>query len=351
MVARQCQCTAPGIFEVHPGQHRETPGERFAVALDEAVQVFAVAAPVGVVAEAVADQQAVVDGAAHGGAERVGRDHAPVGFAAQARLLFLGQRAGDAAVGEHRQHAALEEAEAHAEGVGGEHQLVGGDRTVGMTQHYLVAVVDLGDGRAFIQRNVGRQAVGQAFDQRRRLQQGGAGGEQALAVEMRADVLGQVAAFDHFVGLAELVQAAAVGIQHGDAAVFDGRLVLAAVAELALDVVALDQLLEVGLATQVELEDGLGDVDVADVVLGADVVRQVDGKAGVAPGGAKADLLGLDQHDLVVREVRCQLPCGSQAGETGADHHPARLAVPTVGRPWRTRFAQVVPATGGIIGR
>ncbi|MCY1186485.1 hypothetical protein D9M73_273630 [compost metagenome] len=80
-------------------------------------------------------------------------------------------------------------------------------------------------------------------------------------------------------------------------------------------------------------------------------MRQVDGKAGVAPGGAKADLLGLDEHDLVVREVRCQLPRGSQAGEACAHHYPARLAVATMGRPWRTGLAQVVPATGGIIGR
>ena len=40
-----------------------------------------------------------------------------------------------------------------------------------------------------------------------------------------------------------------------------------------------------------------------------------------------------------------------QPGEAGTDHHPARLAVATVGRPWRAGCAQVIPTTGGIIGR
>ncbi|MNI91773.1 hypothetical protein D3C73_1494840 [compost metagenome] len=78
---------------------------------------------------------------------------------------------------------------------------------------------------------------------------------------------------------------------------------------------------------------------------------QVDGKAGIAPGGPETDLLGLDQHNLVIGEVRCQLTRRRQAGEACSDHYPARLAMATVGRTWRTRFAQVVPATGGIIGR
>ncbi|WEK33407.1 MAG: hypothetical protein P0Y58_08950 [Candidatus Pseudomonas phytovorans] len=52
-----------------------------------------------------------------------------------------------------------------------------------------------------------------------------------------------------------------------------------------------------------------------------------------------------------MRKVRRQLPRSSQASEAGADHHPARLAVATVGRPWRAGLAQVIPTTGGIIGR
>ncbi|EVT88567.1 hypothetical protein Z046_05185 [Pseudomonas aeruginosa VRFPA09] len=42
---------------------------------------------------------------------------------------------------------------------------------------------------------------------------------------------------------------------------------------------------------------------------------QVDGEAGVAPGGTEADFLGLDQDDLLVRKMQRQLARGGEAGE------------------------------------
>jgi hypothetical protein len=115
-----------------------------------------------------------------------------------------------------------------------------------------------------------------------------------------ADVLGQFAGLDHLVRLVELVQATAVGLEHGDAAGLDGCLVLAAVLHLAIDLVALHQFLEKRLTTEVELERRAGHADVADVVVGADVMGQVDGEPGVTPGRAEANLLSLQQHDLLV---------------------------------------------------
>ena len=83
---------------------------------------------------------------------------------------------------------------------------------------------------------------------------------------------------------------------------------------------ALHLFAEQRLAGEIELQADPGGRYVADVVVGADV-GQVDGEAGVAPGGTEADFLGLDQDDLVGKMQR-QLARG-EAGEAGADHHPA----------------------------
>ncbi len=77
---------------------------------------------------------------------------------------------------------------------------------------------------------------------------------------------------------------------------------------------------------------------------------QVDGEAGIAPGRAQTDLLRLHQDHLVVRELQRQLPRGSETGETGADHHPGRLAMTAMAGPGRARGTGVVPATGVVVG-
>lgn len=70
---------------------------------------------------------------------------------------------------------------------------------------------------------------------------------------------------------------------------------------------ALHLFAEQRLAGEIELQGDPGCRYVADVVVGADVVGQVDGEAGVAPGGTEADFLGLDQDDLLVRKMQRQL--------------------------------------------
>ncbi|MNE61212.1 hypothetical protein D3C80_1564100 [compost metagenome] len=105
--------------------------------------------------------------------------------------------------------------------------MVGNDFAVGVLEGDARALFKAGDGGVFVQRHVAGQALRQAFGQGGRLQQLGAGRVQRLAVERRAEVCRQVTGIDHLVGLAEFFQAAAVGLQHGQALVFDGGLVLA----------------------------------------------------------------------------------------------------------------------------
>lgn len=161
----------------------------------------------------------------------------------------------------------------------------------------------------------------------------------------------EVVRLDHLVGLAEPIEAAPVGVEHSHAARLDGRLVLAAGLHLAVDGMALHLFAEQRLAGEIELQADPGCRYVADVVVGADVVGQVDGEAGVAPGGTEADFLGLDQDDLLVRKMQRQLARGGEAGEAGADHHPAGGAPAVVGRLRPPRRAEVVPAAGTVVGR
>ena len=89
-------------------------------------------------------------------------------------------------------------------------------------------------------------------------------------------------------------------------------------------------------------------IDAADLPsrIGTDVMGQVDGKTGVAPGSAVADLLGFDQHDLVIRKIQRQLTRRRKAGEPRPDHGPARRADTAVARACHARWAEVKPATG-----
>ncbi|MNC64990.1 hypothetical protein D3C75_1152340 [compost metagenome] len=76
---------------------------------------------------------------------------------------------------------------------------------------------------------------------------------------------------------------------------------------------------------------------------------KVDGKAGVAPRGAEANLLGFDQDHLVVRVMQGQLARSGKPGETRAKHHPARLAPPPVRGAWLARRAEVEPAATVVV--
>ncbi|MNV49407.1 hypothetical protein D3C71_1413610 [compost metagenome] len=76
---------------------------------------------------------------------------------------------------------------------------------------------------------------------------------------------------------------------------------------------------------------------------------KVDGKAGVAPRGAEANLLGFDQDHLVVRVMQRQLPRGGKAGEACPEHHPARLAPPPVRGARLALGTEVEPAATVVV--
>jgi hypothetical protein len=87
------------------------------------------------------------------------------------------------------------------------------------------------------------------------------------------------------------------------------------------------------------------------IVLGAQIVRQIDHEAGVAAGCAPADPLRFQHDNLVAGAELRQPPCGSEAGEACADHDPVRrqrLRELARGRGWRK---QLVPARSRQIHR
>ncbi|MNO86687.1 hypothetical protein D3C76_780950 [compost metagenome] len=340
------------MFERHIGEGREAALERLAVSNTDLVGVAILGAAIRVETEAVAHQDAVIVGTAQGAAERVGRDHAPEFLATDAGLFGRGERAGQATVGEDRQHAVFQEAEVLTEVVVAQDQLICGDASGRVMQDDLLAIVDGSNHRVFIQRDVLRQAVGQAFDQCRGLDQHCARGVQRLAVERGTDVVLQFVAFNQLDFFTQGFEAATVGIEHGDAFVLDGCLVFAGMAQVGVnDVVLLHQVAQDALATLVEVQDIPGVGLVADVVRCSDVMRHINQETGVTARGAEADLLCFNQDDFVLGEVQSELTCCRKASEATTNHDPRRLVITDQRRFWLTYAAGVEPARGRIVTR
>ncbi|MCY1371534.1 hypothetical protein D9M69_586840 [compost metagenome] len=78
------------------------------------------AASVGIEAEAVAHQQAVIRCPAQCSAERIGRNNTPIRPTSQACLLIFRELPGQACVRKDRQHAPFQKTEAHGERVIGQ---------------------------------------------------------------------------------------------------------------------------------------------------------------------------------------------------------------------------------------
>ncbi|MNP08749.1 hypothetical protein D3C76_1008300 [compost metagenome] len=79
--------------------------------------------------ELLANQQAMIAGVAHGcAADCVRRGHTPFVYIADSRALGRRQRPGQAAIGGHIEHLALETRQLRSAAVVGKHQLAGADR-------------------------------------------------------------------------------------------------------------------------------------------------------------------------------------------------------------------------------
>src|SRR6185312_14793579 len=83
----------------------------------------------------------------------------------------------------------------------------------------------------------------------------------------------------------------------------------------------------------------------------ADIVREVDGEAGVAGRGILADLMRLEQDDAVLRPVLRQPARRRQPGIAGAHDGPIGPLLAVQRRLRRSRWQDAVPPIGGVIGR
>ncbi|MNG05933.1 hypothetical protein D3C84_891500 [compost metagenome] len=97
------------------------------------------------IVETVPHQQTLIRSTTQCAAEGIGRDDSPLLLATQASLLLLGKGAGHAGIGEDRKQAPLQEAELRRKGVIAEYQLVSDHGALRVSQHYGIAVLDLGN--------------------------------------------------------------------------------------------------------------------------------------------------------------------------------------------------------------
>ena len=303
------------------------------------------------VVDVLADQDALVPGQAHGDAgEGVGRGQAPVVLAAQGRALLAGQGAAQAGVGGEDQDPALVEAELLGEAVDGDDHFGREDAALGRGQADAVVVGGLDDRRALVERDVLRQAVGQAAAERGRVHQDATRGVDGGVVVGRADLPPEFPGVEPAIGLAQGVEFLGEGFQHVPGALRRDRgVVLAAPAPVAVDVVAAHRGLQVVDGGARQAHETLRALQLLQGA--ADVVRQVDGEAGVAARGALAGRLGLDQGDPVVGPVRRQPPRRRQAREAGADHDPVGADVAVERGAGLARREHPAPAVGRVVAR
>ena len=171
----------------------------------------------------------------------------------------------------------------------------------------------------------------------------------ALAVVAGADLRRERGGVEIAVRRAEPVEGASEAVEVAPALVLDRGVVFAALAPLAVDAMAPDQVPQ-GRDGEI-VEPHLGPIARQGPAMagGREGVGQVDDEARVPARGAIADPLGIDQGDLPLRQVLGEPARGRQAGETGAEDHMVE-ALRAGQRRGRRRQAEV-PAAGIVVVR
>jgi hypothetical protein len=163
-------------------------------------------------------------------------------------------------------------------------------------------------------------------------------------------MLRQLIGINHLKRLIEFFQPASVGIEHGDPTILHRSLIFTAGFHLAVDAELVNQIAKYRLTRQIEFQTGSRKCNVADVIVGADVMGQINGKSGIATRRPQANFLRLDKYHFVVWEIQRKLPGARESCETGTDDHPPGRTVPAVSRLGTAWLAQMKPATTIIIG-
>ena len=163
----------------------------------------------------------------------------------------------------------------------------------------------------------------------------------------RAELSFELGGIEPAVGLAERLQRAREGRQDLLAPeVRDGGVVLATMGVAAVDSVLRHARVEIIDRRAAEADVFLRARELLE--LAADIVRQVDGEARVAPGRALARLVRLQQDDVVVRPVLGEPARRGETGEARAHHQPVGADVALERRRRRARRQDAAPAVGGV---
>ena len=171
----------------------------------------------------------------------------------------------------------------------------------------------------------------------------------ARTVVARAQLGRQRRGVEFRIDRAQRIQRALKRVEVAHALVLDGGVVFAALAPLAVDAVCAHEIAQGGDGEGVEAHLAPALLRRAGVVRFGQIVRQVDDEAGVAPRGAVADPLGLDERDFAAGQALGQPAGGGEAGEPGPQHHDVEPLRAAHAHRRRRRRQDVIPAAGLIV--
>ncbi len=323
----------PAELHPHGPEGRETFGELAAVDGGGAAERGLARLHAGLEAGAGARDDAVaalrpVD-PAHGGAHRVrGRDP-PARRTAQRAQRLGAEIRRHRGIEEEMHEPAAGEAEALDLAVVGEDHLARGDPAVRRDKLPARALprepedgARLGDAHAR-----GPEALGQRADVTRGLQHHRARREEPRQVVARAGELGHGLRVEPLARLAQRGQMAGIGrvqpVGRGACRAID---LARGVEEGGRDGMLLDRLPREGDGLPVQPDHGRV-AAVAGIVVGGDVVRQVDHEARVAPRGPLGDAAGLEHHDPGAGIELQEPPRGREPGKARPHHRHVRGGV------------------------
>ena len=262
-------------------------------------------------------------------------------------MLRLGKRPGQAAVGREGQESALEDRELGRIAVDREHHGLSVDGAAGGYRTHAVPLLDLHHRGVLVQRHVLGQRGGEALGEA-----GGVEEPPARRIERHRVIggperLAEFCGVEPAIGLAERFHRACEGLEDLRAPeVRDGGVILAAMGVAAVDPVLRHARVEMVDRRPAEADVAMGARELIERA--ADIVRQVDGEAGIAPGRAFANLVRVQQHDVVVGPVLGQPARRGEAGEPRAHHQPIGAHVALERRRRRTRRQDAAPPVGGV---
>jgi hypothetical protein len=201
----------------------------------------------------------------------------------------------------------------------------------------------------FEDRHVRRLRRGEAAHERRRLNRAASRREERALIEARARHFGDRGFVEPLARLADARESIREMSQRRMALLVHRRVILPVVAPVALDAMRLHRAAHIVDAVPLQAHVRLVGLDTARITFAADVMRQIDEKAGIAPRCRAPDAIRFHERNGCIRREFGKPPRRAQAGDAAADHHEveALLACHAVGgRGGRQTFPPAVHAIG-----